>query len=122
MAVITIIGIGQMGSALGFVAAENGNVLRFVGTPVDREVVDACLKDGKHPKLDRPYPDGTAFYYCEQWQDAVRGSDFVIGAVSSYGVDWFLQDILMKLDPAMPVLSAAKGLTDLEDGTLISYP
>ena len=65
MAVITIIGIGQMGSALGFVAAENGNVLRFVGTPVDREVVDACLKDGKHPKLDRPYPDGTAFYYCE---------------------------------------------------------
>ena len=122
MAVITIIGIGQMGSALAFVAAENGNVLRFVGTPVDREVVDACLKDGRHPKLDRPYPDGTAFYYCEQWQDAVRGSDFVIGAVSSYGVDWFLQDILMKLDPSMPVLSAAKGLTDLEDGTLISYP
>ena len=41
MAVITIIGIGQMGSALAFVAAEHGNVLRFVGTPVDRAVVDA---------------------------------------------------------------------------------
>ena len=32
MAVITIIGIGQIGSALAFVAAENGNEVRLVGT------------------------------------------------------------------------------------------
>ncbi|MBR1405881.1 MAG: glycerol-3-phosphate dehydrogenase [Bacteroidales bacterium] len=122
MAVITIIGIGQMGSALAFVAAENGNTLRLVGTPVDREVVDACRQAGRHPKLEQPFPAGTSYYYCEQWQEAVRGCDFVIGAVSSFGVEWFLNDILMKMDPSVPVLSAAKGLTDLEDGTLISYP
>ncbi len=56
MAIITIIGIGQIGSALAFVAAENGNLVRLVGTPVDKEVVDACKRDGRHPKLDRPYP------------------------------------------------------------------
>lgn len=122
MAVITIIGIGQMGSALTFVAAQNGNRLRLVGTPVDQDIVDACRRDGRHPKLEQPFPAGTDFYYCGQWQDAVRGADFVIGAVSSFGVDWFLQDILMNMDPSVPVLSAAKGLTDLEDGTLISYP
>ena len=122
MAVITIIGIGQMGSALAFVAAHNGNTLRLVGTPVDREVVQACLTDGKHPKLDQPFPQGTAFYYCEQWPEAVAGADFVIGAISSFGVDWFLEEILMKMDPSIPVLSAAKGLTLLEDGSLISYP
>lgn len=122
MAVITIIGIGQIGSALAFVAAENGNRIRFVGTPVDKEVVDACIRDGRHPKMDLPYPEGTQYFYCENWQDAVTGSDFVIGAISSFGVDWFLEAILKKLDPSMPVLSATKGLADLGDGTLVSYP
>lgn len=122
MAVITIIGIGQMGSALAFVAAENGNRVRMVGTPVDKKVVDTCRKDGRHPKLETPYPAGLQFYYCEQWQEAVRGSDFVIGAISSYGVTWFLEEILKKMDPAMPVLSAAKGLMDQKDGSLLSYP
>lgn len=122
MAVISIIGIGQIGSALAFVAAENGNQIRFIGTPVDNEVVQACIRDGKHPKLDTPYPSGIKFYYCEDWKKAVKGSDFVIGAISSFGVDWFLEEILMKLDPAMPVLSAAKGLADRGNGTLSSYP
>ena len=122
MAVITIIGIGQMGSALAFVAAHNGNTLRLVGTPVDREIVQACLADGKHPKLEQPFPQGTAFFYCEQWKEAVAGSDFVIGAISSFGVDWFLEEILTKLDPAMPVLSVTKGLRATSDGTLLSYP
>jgi glycerol-3-phosphate dehydrogenase (NAD(P)+) len=69
-----------------------------------------------------PYPAGIRFYYCEQWQEAASGADFVIGAISSYGVAWFLKDILMKMDPSLPVLSAAKGLMDREDGSLISYP
>lgn len=122
MAIITIIGIGQMGSALTFVAAANGNRLRLVGTPVDREVVDACRETGRHPKLEIPFPEGTEYWYSEDWKEAVTGSDFVIGAISSFGVDWFLNDILALMDPSIPVLSAAKGLTDLPDGTLISYP
>ena len=122
MATITIIGIGQMGSALTFVAAANGNRLRLVGTPVDREVVDACRKTGCHPKLEIPFPKGTEYWYSEDWKEAVDGSDFVIGAISSFGVDWFLNDILALMDPSVPVLSAAKGMTDLPDGTLISYP
>ena len=122
MAIITIIGIGQMGSALTFVAAANGNRLRLVGTPVDREVVDACRKTGRHPKLEMPFPEGTEYWYSEDWKDAVAGSDFVIGAISSFGVDWFLNEILALLDPSVPVLSAAKGMTDLPDGSLISYP
>jgi len=118
---IVVIGIGQMGSALTFVAAENGNCLRLVGTPVDREVVDCCKKEGRHPKLSKPYPEGTSFYYCEQWKEAVKGADFVIGAISSFGVEWFLDEILTQLDPAIPVLSAAKGLAEVGDG-LIPYP
>jgi len=122
MAVITIIGIGQYGTALACVAAEKGNEIRMAGSPVDDEVVEACRKTGVHPKLNVTYPEGVKFYYCKDWEKAVKGADFVVGAVSSFGVDWFLNDILMNLDPAIPVLSAAKGLMEKRDGTLVSYP
>ena len=46
MAVITIIGAGMMGSALAFPARENGNTVRLVGTPLDREIIDTCRKTG----------------------------------------------------------------------------
>ena len=112
----------MMGSALAFPARENGNEVRLVGTPLDREIIDACRVGGKHPKFDRPFPEGIGYYQFEQWKEAVRDVDFVIGGVSSFGVDWFLENVLSELDPSVPVISVTKGLIDLEDGTLISYP
>lgn len=119
---IAIIGAGMMGSALAFPARENGHDVRLVGTPLDREIIDACRKTGQHPKFERPFPDGVQYYQFEEWENAVKGVDFVIGGVSSFGVDWFLENVLLELDPSIPVLSVTKGLINLEDGTLISYP
>ncbi|MCR5018458.1 MAG: glycerol-3-phosphate dehydrogenase [Bacteroidales bacterium] len=119
---IAIIGAGMMGSALAFPARENGHDVRLVGTPLDRDIIDACLKTGQHPKFDRSFPDGVKYYQFEQRKEAVDGVDFVIGGVSSFGVDWFLESVLAELDPDIPVLSVTKGLINLEDGTLISYP
>jgi glycerol-3-phosphate dehydrogenase (NAD(P)+) len=62
------------------------------------------------------------FVYFKDWKKAVEDADFVIGGVSSFGVDWFLEEILTQLDPEMPVLSVTKGLRATEDGTLLSYP
>lgn len=120
--IITIIGSGMMGSALAFPAAENGHEVRLVGTHLDRDIIDACRRTNRHPKFDTPFPQGVAYYQIEQWREAVVGADFVIGGVSSFGVDWFLDEILTHLDPKLPVLSVTKGLIGLEDGTLISYP
>lgn len=119
---ITIIGSGMMGSALAFPAFENGNEVRLVGTPLDREIIEECRRTGKYPKFDKPFPKGVEYFQFEDWRKAVEGADFVIGGVSSFGVDWFLNEVLAHLDPAMPVLSVTKGLINLEDGTLISYP
>ena len=120
--VITIIGSGMMGSALAFPAAENGHVVRLVGSPLDNEIIDACIATNRHPKFDRDFPAGVKYYKVSDWEEAVKGTDFVIGGVSSFGVDWFGEEILANLDPKMPVLSVTKGLINLEDGTLISYP
>lgn len=119
---VTIIGAGMMGSALAFPARENGHSVRLVGTPLDKEIIDECKFSGRHSKFDRDFPDGVEYYYYEEWEKAVIGADFVIGGVSSFGVDWFLENILEKLDPSVPVLSVTKGLINLPDGTLISYP
>ena len=112
----------MMGSALAFPTRENGHEVRLVGTPLDREIIEKCRRCGQHPKFDRPFPAGVKYYQFEQWREAVEGADFVIGGVSSFGVDWFLNEVLMRLDPAVPVLSVTKGLINLEDGSLISYP
>ena len=112
-----------MGSAMAFPATENGHTVHLVGTPLDRDIIDECKKSGKHLKFDYPFPKGDiSYHHFEEWKEVVKGSDFVICGVSSFGVDWFLNEVLTYLDPSMPVLSITKGLINLEDGTLFSYP
>lgn len=111
-----------MGSALAFPARENGHDVRLVGTPLDKDIIDECLKSNKHLKFERPFPSGIKYFQFEQWKEAIKDVDFIIGGVSSFGVEWFLEEVLAKLDPKIPVLSVTKGLINLDDGTLISYP
>ena len=122
MAVVTIIGSGMMGSALAFPARENGNEVRLVGTPLDREIIDTCKKTNKHPKHPRPFPDGVLYYQTEQMENAIAGADLIIGGVSSFGVEWFGEYVLPRIPDGMPVLTVTKGLMDLPDGTLVTYP
>ena len=122
MAVITIVGSGMMGSALAFPARENGNEVRLVGSPLDREIIDACIKTNRHPKLEKDFPDGVKYYQIEELELALDGADLLIGGVSSFGVEWFGDCVLPRVREDLPVLSVTKGLMDREDGTLISYP
>ena len=123
MATIAIIGSGMMGSALAFPARENGNTVRLVGTPLDREIIDECRRTNRHPKFAKhfpkgvpPFPEGCEFYQIEEMSEALKGVDFVIGGVSSFGVDWFGEEVLPKLPPELPVLSVTKGLMDVKSG------
>ena len=122
MSVITIVGAGQMGSAMSVPARHNGHEVRIVGTPLDREIIERCRVDRWHPNLKRTLPEGVRFYQIEQLDEALAGADLLIGGVSSFGVDWFCDNILPAIPESLPVLSITKGLMDLPDGTLISYP
>ena len=122
MAVVTIVGSGMMGSALAFPARENGHEVRLVGTHLDKEVIDACKKTGRHPKFEKDFPDGVLYYQIEELEKALEGADLVIGGVSSFGVDWFGDFVLPKISDGTPVLTVTKGLMDTEDGLLLTYP
>ena len=121
MKTITIIGAGMMGSALAFPARENGNDVRLVGTHLDREIIDTCRKTGRHPKFVKDFPAGVKYYQIEELDEAMEGADFVIGGVSSFGVQWFGEEILPRIPENVPVITVTKGLMDQPDGTLITY-
>ena len=122
MAIVTIVGSGMMGSALAFPARENGHEVRVVGTHLDREIIDECLRSGKHPKFDRPFPGGVKFYQIEDLKEALVGADVVIGGVSSFGVEWFGDVVLPVIPESAIVITVTKGLMDTTEGKLLTYP
>ena len=122
MKTITIIGAGMMGSALAFPARENGNEVRLVGTHLDREIIETCKKTNRHPKFVKDFPEGLKFYQIEDMEEAIDGADLIIGGVSSFGVEWFADKVLPALREDVPVITVTKGLMDMPDGTLITYP
>ncbi len=119
---IVILGAGMMGSALAFPAAENGHDVRLVGTHLDRAIIDCCKQSGKHPKFEKAFPKGVSFFQIEELDEAREGAELIILGVSSFGVTWFGNEILPRLDEKVPILSVTKGLIDTENGTLLSYP
>ena len=122
MAIVTIIGSGMMGSALAFPARENGNEVRLVGTHLDRDIIETCKKTNRHPKFVKDFPEGLKFYQIEDMEQAIDGADLIIGGVSSFGVEWFADKVLPALHEDVPVITVTKGLMDMPDGTLITYP
>ena len=122
MAIITIVGSGMMGSALAFPARENGHEVRLVGTHLDREIIDACRKTGRHPKFTRDFPAGVTYFQIEELESALENADLVIGGVSSFGVEWFGDYVLPRIADGTKVLTVTKGLMDMPDGCLLPYP
>ena len=121
MKTITIIGAGMMGSALAFPARENGNEVRLVGTHLDREIIEGCIATNRHPKFEKDFPEGLSYFQIEELAQAISGADFIICGVSSFGVAWFAEEILPRLQENVPVISVTKGLMNTPDGSLITY-
>lgn len=121
MAVITIVGAGMMGSALAFPACENENEVRIVGTHLDRDIIETCIKENKHPKFNKNFPGKIKFYQIEDISDALNGVDVVIGGVSSFGVEWFGDKVIPLIPDNTIILTVTKGLMDTPDGKLLTY-
>ncbi len=122
MAVITVAGSGMMGTAITFPAAANGHRIRLVGTPLDREIIDHARATGEHKTLKRRLPEGYELYQFEELSCALEGSDLLVCGVSSFGVDWFCENVLPSVPETLPVLSVTKGMMNEGEGRMISYP
>ncbi|MBQ8955325.1 MAG: glycerol-3-phosphate dehydrogenase [Clostridia bacterium] len=122
MSIITIIGAGMMGTAIGYPAAGNGHEIRLVGTPLDEAIIDHAVATHAHLTLKRPIPEGFKFYHYSELAQAMEGAELIVSGVSSFGVEWFSENVLPIIPEEMPILGVTKGMVDLPDGSLISYP
>ena len=122
MKIITIIGAGMMGSAMSFPASDNGYEVHLVGTPLDREIIARAKEDGYHMTLKRRLPENVKCYQVEELECASENSCLVIGGVSSFGIDWFADEVLPRLSDSVPLLFITKGLKSNEHGKLIPFP
>lgn len=122
MSIITIVGSGMMGSALTFPLDTNGHDVRLVGTPLDRDIIRELKRSGFHPSLRRQLPERTEYFQIDDVQAAMDGADLFVNGVSSFGVDWFLSEMLPLVPDSLPVLSVTKGMINRPDGQLISLP
>ncbi len=138
MAVITVICSGMMGTAITYPAAHNGHTIRLVGSPLDNEIIAHGQKTKEHLNLskyrknnptsgvDAPIvtPDNVTFHYFEEMEECIKGADLIICGVSSFGMDWFCNNVIPVLPEEIPLLSISKGMIDDGEnkGNLISYP
>lgn len=138
MATITVICSGMMGSAITYPAAHNGHTIRLVGSPLDEKIIEHGKRTGEHLTLsqyrknndtngiDEPFtmPPSVSFHYFEEMDECIKDADLIICGVSSFGMDWFCENVIPKLPENIPLLSISKGMIDDGNkcGHLISYP
>ena len=122
MSIVTLIGAGQMASALTYPLFENGHEVRLVGSPLDDAVIDRLREDRYHINLRRTLHEGVQFIKHADMAEALKGADLVVCGVSSFGVDWFADEVIPMLDENVPVISVTKGMLDFEDGSMVTYP
>ena len=101
---------------------ENGHEVRLVGTPLDREVIDELRKSNFHINLKRTLPDTVKYYQAEEVEEALKGADVVLCGVSSFGVDWFAENILPIIPDDVPMIAVTKGMIDQEEDVYKRQP
>ena len=119
---IVIIGSGMMGSAMAVPALDNGHSVVLVGTPLDTEIIDGLKENGYHKTLKRKLEGDISFKQFEEIKGNIPECDILICGVSSFGVDWFAENVIPHLKSGQRVLAITKGLHENADGTLSPFP
>ena len=122
MSTIVVVGSGMMGSALAVPLCENGHRVRLVGSPLDDDIILHGQETGEHLTMKRRLPQTVEWYYFKDLEKAMEGADLYINGVSSFGLDWFIREMIPRIPEKLPVLSVTKGMVNGPDGSLRSYP
>lgn len=120
MATAVIFGAGVMGTATAFPLTDNGHSVRLVGTHLDEEIIASVQTTGYHPTLRRPLPNGVTAFRHTELRTALRGADFLVSGVNSYGVRWAAETLAAALRTPIPIIAITKGLDSTENGDIIA--
>ncbi|MHC4661863.1 MAG: NAD(P)H-dependent glycerol-3-phosphate dehydrogenase [Planctomycetota bacterium] len=104
---VAIIGDGAWGTALGLVAAENGNSVRIWGAFPD--YIEEVKKSRENTKFlpGMELPD--AIFHMADFREAVKGADIVLNATPTQFVRGVFEENAEYV-PQVPVVSVSKGI------------
>ena len=117
MTKIIIIGAGAMGSAFTIPCVENGNDVTFIGTHPENDLIDKISKS-VHPTLKVALPKKLKIEKFDKIED-YSDADLIVCAVSSLGVDWFINQISKIKNKKLNIILLTKGLA-IQEGKLIT--
>ena len=117
MTKIIIIGAGAMGSAFTIPCIENGNDVTLIGTHLENDLIDEISKSA-HPALNVALPKKLKIEKFDKIKH-YSNADLIVCAVSSLGVDWFVDQISKIKNKKLNIILLTKGLA-IQEGKLIT--
>jgi len=115
---ITILGAGDMGTALATPTAANGHDVRLWGTAYDGAIVAALRAGAPHPRLGSTLPASVRVCGHAALDAALDGAELVVLGVTSYAIAPVLDEIGDRLRGARAILTVAKGFDEDGAGTI----
>ena len=109
MAEVTVLGAGDMGTALTTPLTRNGHHVRLCGTSRDTEIVSMLQASHAHPRLKLTLSPRVTVYAAAESAEALNGADVVVVAITSDAVRTVLRAVADQLDSPHAVLTVAKG-------------
>lgn len=109
MARVTILGAGDMGTALLTPLHTGGHELRLWGTERDAAILAALGRGDPHPRLGTPLPPGVSLYHDADAAAALDGADIVVAAITSNAVRPVLGRLIADLGNPDAIVVVGKG-------------
>ncbi|HLL50388.1 MAG TPA: NAD(P)-binding domain-containing protein [Thermomicrobiales bacterium] len=109
MARVTILGAGDMGTALLTPLHAGNHELHLWGTTRDRAIVEALEGGAPHPRLGTPLPPGVAIFRAEEAAAALDGADIVVIAITSNAIRQVLDQLAAELGDPRAIVVVGKG-------------
>ena len=109
MARVTILGAGDMGTALTAPLAANGHDVRLWGTELDGAIVAALRAGGPHPRLGVPVAATIGVFGVDEAATALARAEVVVVAVTSVAVRKIVSRLAPDLGAPRAIVTVAKG-------------
>lgn len=119
MAQVTILGAGDMGTALTTPLVHNRQQVRIWGTTRDSAIVAALQAGEPHPRLALPIDPGVRVFAAADAAAALDDAEIVVVAITSDAVRGVLTQLAHHLRSARVIMTVAKGFDAGADGGAI---
>ena len=106
---VTIIGAGDMGTALVTPLHHNQHEIVLAGTVRDDAIVRTLQAGEPHPRLGVPVPGGVRVVASDETEAALSGADIVVLAITSNAVRLVLEHLQPVFGQPKVVITVAKG-------------